>query len=190
MEFKIIVDNQQFVAPKESFEKQLRKMELMYKYNNVDKMYLALILLDCQEAKMYVVSEIQKFITNLHIYDYSISSTSLYESNHYIKTIPTLFINIEKYFLRLSIEKNISVDEAKELVFMGINIGRDSVFLENNAKFIMFLNDESYYQFKVTADDFCDYCRFREDFNQHFINENGLSLSEYYRDKSYKKKIK
>ena len=190
MEFKIIVDNQEFVAREGSFNKKLKKIELVYKYLDQNNTYLALIALDNKEAKEYVVSKILEFIPNLHLYDFSNPNTNLKDSNQYIKTVPTLFLNLEDYIFRVSKEKNIKIEDAKELIYMGINSTRDSVFLENKSKFIKILNNENYYHFKLVVYDFSDYCLIKEDFNECFINKDGLSLSDYYKDDYKRKNLK
>ena len=64
---------------------------------------------------------------------------------------------------------------------------RDSVFLENNANFILLLNDSDFYHFMVSVDDFFSYCYPRVDFNSCFVDENGVSLSRYYKEENEKK---
>ena len=190
MEFKITIDNQEFIATPESFNKKLKKMELMYKYLNPNSIYLALIALDSKEAKEYVILKILEFIPNLYLYDFSKPNTNLKDTNQYIKTRPTLFLNIEEYISRLSEERNISIKEAKELVYFGINWVREGLFVEYKSRFIMIMNDEDYYHFKAYADDFSDYCKIKEDFNECFINKEGISLSDYYKTIYQKKNLK
>jgi len=188
MEFKLNVDGYDFISNESLFEHELNRMKFSYILNR-DKSYFSLVLLDNKEAREYIISEVNKFIPNLYTYDLGILGNSLFDCNKYIKTIPTVLFNFEDYILRVSNEKNISIERARKLIFEGINLVRDSVFLEYKAKSIMFFDDENYYEFMVSAGDFFSYCVNKIDLNKCFRNESGLTLSDYYENKQYKSRV-
>lgn len=187
MQFRKSINGHDFFATEESFSKNLEKMKLLYQYRNKELPYLALVLLDNDEARKYIVSKISEFIPNVYSFDFGNSNIQIRDINEYLKSQPVALYNLENYFLRLSEEREIDIYEAKKLVFNGINMVRDSLFLEYITKFIMFLDEEDYIDFMTIADDFFSYCQIRVDLNECFIDENSLSLSEYYNNERIKK---
>lgn len=185
MKFMVGICDKNFVADEKLFDRELKSIEFGYHFSK--QAFLCLGNLDNKEAREYVVSRVSEFIPNLYAYDIGKDETSLRDFSDYVKKQPTILYNLEDYYLRVMKEKNISLEKAKELVFEGINMTRDSVFLENNANFILLLSDVDFYHFMVSADDFFSYCYPRVDFNSCFVDENGVSLRDYYKEENEKK---
>ena len=175
-----------FVCTENDFDKALKKFEWAYKLKNNETAFLSLILLDNEEARSYLSSKLSEIIPNLCSYDIGYESNDMTGLDKTIKSGPTYLYNLEKYAKRRSKEKNISYDKALDECYFGINFARDGLFLERKSTFIMVLDDQAYFRFKVEGDDFCDYCYPRLDLNHCFKNKNGLSLSEFHKQEESK----
>lgn len=180
MDFKINVNGNVFFASRESLSKSLEKLKLIYQYRNKELATLAFITLDNKEAREYIISELSNFVPDLMPFDFSISSFELRDLNEPLKHQPVALYNLEEYIFRISEEKKITINEAKELIFSNINLARDEVFLKYNSKFFLILNEEYSNDFKRIADDFFSYRTISVDINDCFVDENGSSLSDHY----------
>ena len=158
----------------------------MYNHKS-NQAYLSLILLDNQNAREYIISILKEYIPNLYVFNTDNQEFNLKKFTNKLKTTPTVISNLDKFYLNLSLEKEITINEAKELFYQAINLCRDSIFLEYNSIFFMFLNDEDYYHLMVSANDFFSYCKYRLNFNECFINNEDITLDNYYKQKQLKK---
>ena len=186
MDLNITVDNIKFQLNKELIEKQLNRLKLMYKLKG-NQAFLCLILLDDIDTRKYVTDNIKEYIQNIYCVD---NNLDLKEFNKKIKETPTIILELENYFKKLATDRNISIYDAKDLFYQTINMCRDSIFLEYNSQFFMFLNDEDFFHFMVTADDFFSYCQCRLNFNECFINKENITLDNYYKQKQLEKVLK
>lgn len=165
-------------------------MLLQYKYSN--RCFLALIILDNNAAREYLVYKLKENIVGLCSLDFSEKNMELYKIGNVIKHDKNA-IGLSGEILYSEFKKNFTdlYDMGQYLVYMGINMARDSVFLEYNATFFLVLSDKDYLDFiEDRGDDFASYSQTKPDFNSCFISDKGISLSEYYQDVRLNKILK
>ena len=205
MGYRTIVDGIEFVFDNTLFENELKRLLLKYKYSN--RCFLSLIILDNNDTREYLVKNLKENISDLCPLDFDRKDIELTQISKAIKQDkkPVIAYNLENYYFTIAKKYNevgVStsgeifysefkeqftelVDMGRYLVYAGINMARDRVFLEYNANFFLILSDKDYLDFiGDRGDDFASYCQAKVDFNSCFVNEDNISLSEYYREKS------
>jgi len=211
MNYKTTVDNIDFVLDEKLFENELNRLLMKYKYSN--NCFLSLIILDNNDIREYLVKRLKESINDLCPLDFNTENIKLNEISRRIKQDkkPVIAYNLENYYFKIGNEydrvaKGVSGEiyysEFKEqftdvqemgkyLVYTGINMARDGVFLKYSAVFFLVLSDDDYLDFiSDKADDFASYCQAKEDFNSCFISEDNISLSEYLINKKISPIIK
>ena len=211
MEYKVLVDSIYFIFNESLFENEVKRLLLRYKYSN--SCFLSLIILDNNDARKYLVKRLKENIDNIHDLDFSKKDSKLNDISKYIKQdkVPVIAYNLEGFYSKVGEEydkvatdlsgeifysefkKRFTdlVDMGQYLVYTGINMARDSVFLEYNGIFFLVLSDKDYLDFiGDRADDFVSYCQVKVDFNSCFINKDNISLSEYYQEKNLSKVLR
>ena len=211
MEYKVLVDSIYFIFNESLFENEVKRLLLRYKYSN--SYFLSLIILDNNDVREYLVERLKENINNIHALDFSKKDSKLNDISKYIKQdkVPVIAYNLEGFYSKVGEEydkvatdlsgeifysefkKSFTdlVDMGQYLVYTGINMARDSVFLEYNATFFLVLSDKDYLDFiGDQADDFVSYCQVKVDFNSCFINKDNISLSEYYQEKNLSKVLR
>lgn len=79
------------------------------------------------------------------------------------------------------------INEVKSKVYLGFNMARDGLFLQQKSRMIMIFDYNEFGYFHHIADDLSSYCH-NFDFNSIFFKENNYSLNDYYFDVKVKVK--